>query len=138
MLSLYYESGRYISFVDGLFYSSSLEIPPGSLIDINGYKIRKPEWFKNKAHARAFEIALVLAQRKPMWSGVIIMTTPDCIDIIMFNGVSQIQLDINAVNPRVPAHKAMRLVPPLFESGKVIMDHGKHGKKIWYLELKRE
>lgn len=138
MLSLYYDSGRYISFVDGLFYSSSLEIPPGSLIDINGYKIRKPNRFKNLAHERAFEIALVLAQKKSMWSGVTIITTSECIDIIMFNGIPEIQLRLDAVNPQKVAVDAMRFVPSFFESGKVKLEQRKTGKKIRYLEIIRE
>lgn len=137
MISLNYESGRYISFVDGLFYSSPIEIPPGSLIEINGYKIRKPNRFKNLAHERAFEIALVLAQKKHMWSGVTIMTTSECIDIIMFNGVPEIQLKLDAVKPEKVAKDAMKFVPSFFESGNVRMDHRKHGKKIWYLEISK-
>jgi hypothetical protein len=138
MLSLNYESGRYISFVDGLFYSSAIEIPPGSLIEINGYKIRKPNRFKNKAHERAFEIALVLAKKKSMWSGITLITTPECIDIIMFNGDPEIQLKLDAKKPEKVAKDAMRYVPNFFESGIVVMDHRKHGKKICYLEINRE
>lgn len=137
MPSLYYESGRYISFVDELFYSSAIEIPPGSLIEINGYKIRKPNRFKNLAHERAFEIALELAKKKPMWSGVVMMTTPECIDVIMFNGIPEIQLKLNAVKPEKVAKDAMKFVPSFFESGIVRMDHRKHGKKIWYLEISK-
>lgn len=150
MPSRYYGPERYISFDDGLFCNTS-EIPMGSLIEINGYKIRKPNRFKNLAHERAFEIALVLAQKKPatkysqrmgditvQYVSPVIMTTSECIDVIMFNGISEIQLSIDAVNPRVPAHKAMDYVPSFFESGNAQVTKRTAGNHMWYLELKSE
>jgi hypothetical protein len=116
-------------------YSGIPETEPGTITVINGYKIQKPRRFKNKAHERAFEIALSLAIHKPMWSGVTIMTTSECIDAIMFNGIPEIQLNINAKNPRKVAHDAMELVPSFFEAGKVNLDKRKHGKRMWFLEI---
>ena len=129
MLSSYYGFSTYI--VNGL-------TPPDTEthLDVNGFKVLKPKRFKNLAHERAFEIALVLAQHKPMWSGVIIMTTSECIDCMMFNGDPAIQLDVNVKNPRTVAHDAMKFVPSLFEAEKVRLNKRKHGNRMWYLEIK--
>lgn len=126
------------SWIKTSIYTPVPEIFPGSSIEINGFKIRKPNRFKNLAHERAFEIALVLAQKEPMWSGVTMMTTSECIDTIMFNGIPEIQLKLDAKEPEKVAKDAMWYVPNFFESGIVVMDHRKHGKKIWYLEINRE
>lgn len=128
MLSLYYGFSEYK--VNGL-PRSDIE----DLLIVNGFKIQKPKRFKNLAHERAFEIALVLAQHKPMWSGVIIMTTSECIDCMIFNGLPEIQLKWNAKNPRKVAHDAMEFVPSFFEEDKVTVEKRKHGNRMWYLEI---
>jgi methylthioribose-1-phosphate isomerase len=117
-------------------------------IVINGYTINKPGYFKNKAHARAFEIALVLAQKKSSYTysqrmgdieikvtAPVSMDTSECIDCIMFRGPGEIQLNIDAVNPRQVAYDAMKLVPSFFEPGVVILSQKKKCRKIWYLEI---
>ena len=130
MLSLNYVSTQYI-----------LSVPPGfdqeATFLVNGYKLQKPKRYKNLAHERAFEIALVLAQKRPIWSGVTMMTTADCIDVIMFNGDPEIQLKLNAVNPQKVTKDAMKFVASFFDPGLVIFDQRKKGKKLWYLEIKR-
>lgn len=108
-----------------------LDIP----IVINGYKIEKPRRFKNKAHERAFEIALVLVQKKHIWSGVTIIDSSECIDIIMFQGMPEIQLNINAVNPQKVVLDAMKFVPSFFDDGIVVLKQRRKGKKIWFLEI---
>ncbi len=120
----------------------------GIFFNINGYVIIKPNYFKNKAHTRAFEIALILAEKKPAWMntqrmgdititvmGPVIMDTSECIDIIMFSVPKEIQLKEDAVNPRVVAHDAMKFVPSFFENGKVILNTKTKGRRPWYLEL---
>jgi hypothetical protein len=118
-------------------YTGIPEPEPFAEIKINGYTLYRPGYFKNKAQARAFEIALVLAQKKPLWSGVTIMTTSECIDTIMFNGVPDIHLDINAVTPSKVAKDAMKYVPKFFDPGVVVLDKLKNCKKMWYLEIFR-
>ena len=62
---------------------------------------------KNKAHARAFEISLVLANKKPAYtysqrmgdlnlnvSSPVTMDTVECMDCIMFRGHPDIQLKV--------------------------------------------
>jgi len=129
MLSIHYGFSEYI--VNGLPTPD-----PEALLIVNGFKIQKPKRFKNLAHERAFEIALVLANHKPMWSGVTIMTTSECIDCIMFNGDPDIQLDWDAKNPRKVARDAMEIVPSFFEQGKVKVNKRKHGNHMWFLEIK--
>lgn len=127
------------------------EMEPGTSLLLNGVKIYKPRRFKNKAHERAFEIALVLAQKKPasqtsrrmgdmilVTTSPIFMTSVECIDTIMFKGDPEIQLDINAVNPRKPAHDAMKMVPGFFDPGVVVLGKRINCKKMWYLEIKRD
>lgn len=123
------------SWIEPDTYTQIPELEHGISCIINGYKISKPRRFKNLAHERAFEIALVLAQHKPMWSGVTIMTTSECIDVCMFNGIPEIQLKINAVNPSKVAHDAMNLVPSFFEAGKVRVVKRNKGNRMWYLEI---
>lgn len=107
------------------------------ILNVNGYTIYKPYFFKNLAYARAFEIALVLARTKPSWSGVIILSTTECIDIIMEPSIPEIQLDPFVKNPRVPAHDAMKLVPTFFKPGYVTFGQHKNGRRMWYVELKK-
>lgn len=127
------------------------EIEPGTALIINGYKINKPRRFKNLAHERAFEIALVLAQKKPSYThsqrmgdiiitttAPVIMTTSECIDVIMFNGIKEIQLKIDVANPNIVAHRAMEYVPRFFESGNVQVKKRSKGNKMWYLEISME
>jgi hypothetical protein len=115
---------------------------------VNGYKIQKPGYFKNKAHARAFEIALILAQIKPVYTysqrmgdieiiftAPVKMDTSECIDCIMFRGPEEIQLNIDAVNPRQVAYDAMKLVPSFFEPGVVVLSQHKKCRKMRYLEI---
>jgi hypothetical protein len=141
--SSYYESDRYISFVNDSSY-----IVPGSIIEVNGYKIKKPERFKNLAHERGFEIALVLAQKQPSfkysqrmgdeylcYTSSIIMTTSECIDVIMYNGSRAIQLKEDAVNPGVVAHDAMRFVASFFIETEVNLKTKHKLKRMWYLEI---
>jgi hypothetical protein len=59
MLSSNYEEETYIRFVDDCSY-----IAPGTIIEVHGYEIKKPERFKNLAHERGFEIALILALKE--------------------------------------------------------------------------
>jgi hypothetical protein len=110
-----------------------LDVP----IEVNGYTFKRPSYFKNKAYARAFEIALVLAQKKPLWSGVTILDTTECIDIIMFRGVPEIQLKLEVTNPRKVAHDAMKLVPMYFDKGIVRLSQKKNGRREWFIELIR-
>lgn len=131
MSSLYYGFAGYI-------LSGIPEPAHDTLLEINGYKIRKPNRLKNLAQERAFEIALVLAEKPSFWSGVTIITTSECVDIIMFNGVPEIQLKTDAVNPRVVAHKAMEFVPGFFEPGRVLLKKRKYGNRMWFLEIKRD
>lgn len=123
----------------------------GTTLEINSFKILKPGYFRNKAHARAYEIALVLATKKSAYSysqrmgdieikvsAPVVLNTVECIDCIMFRGPSEIQLDLNIVNPRVSAHDAMKLVPSFFEPGVVVLNQMKNCRKMWYLEIKRD
>jgi len=128
MLSSYYGFQGYIF--------NGLTVPDQSgLLLVNGFKIQKPKRFKNLAHERAFEIALVLANHKPMWSGVTIMTTSECIDVMMSNGDPEIQLYWDVKNPRKVARDTMELVPSFFEKGKVKVSKRKHGNHMWFLEI---
>jgi len=102
---------------------------------INGYRIKKPDYFKSKARARAFEIALVLAEKKPSWSGVVSLNTIECIDIITFRGPKGIQLDLEVAQPDKAARDAMKLVPSFFDPGLVRMAQMKHHNRMWYLEI---
>jgi hypothetical protein len=104
-------------------------------IIINGHNIQRPAHFKNKAHARGFYLAMLLAAKKPIWSGIIILDISECIDHIMFSVPMEIQLNIDAVNPRVVAYDAMKFVPSFFEPGQVQLSHKDKGCKIRYLEL---
>lgn len=106
-------------------------------LQVNGYTIYKPAFFRNKAHARAFEIALFLARKKPSWSGVIMLATSECVDIIMDPVVSGIQLDPFVKNPRVPAHDAMKMVPNFFNQGLVTLKQRSKGRREWFLELRK-
>jgi len=108
------------------------------ILHVNGYTIYRPGYFQNKAHARAFEIALVLARKKPSWSGVIMLDTTECIDIIMDPVNPEIQLDPLVKNPRKVTHDAMALVPAFFNKGFVTMGKKKNGNRTWYLELKKK
>lgn len=116
---------------------------------INGHKINKPIHFKNKAQHRAYYIAMALAQKKPISAYTlrmgdeviiqtfpIIMTSSDCIEIIMFEVPPEIELDYNAKNPSKSAREAMEYVPAFFEPDVVIYDHKTKPKKIYFLEIK--
>lgn len=131
MPSVYYGFSGYI-------FSGVPEPDLNVPIEINGHKIRKPNRFKNLAHERAYQIALVLAQKKHLWSGVTIMTTAECIDTIMFNGTPEIQLKTDAVNPAKVALDAMRFVPSFFEEGTVTLSQSKKWRKMWFLEIFRK
>jgi|GEM_PF-6653030 hypothetical protein len=67
----------------------------------------------------------------------VVLDTVECIDCIMFRGPTEVQLDLNTVNPRVSAHEAMQLVPGFFESGTVVLNKMKKCRKIWYLEIRK-
>ena len=54
----------------------------------------------------------------------------------MFRRPGEIQLSIDAVNPRQVAYHAMKLVPNFFEPGVVVLAQKKRCRKIWYLEIK--
>lgn len=60
-----------------------------------------------------------MAQKKPSWSGVTILDASECIDIIMFKGVPEIQLKLDVTNPRKVAHDAMRLVHYYYDEEQV-------------------
>jgi hypothetical protein len=118
---------------------------------VNGHRIYKPTRFKNLAHERAFEIALVLASKEPTFThtyrmreliietkGRIIMSTSDCIEVIMFHGITEIQLKYNATDPDKSARDAMKFVPSMFDEGLVIYDFVTKPRKMWYLEIKSE
>lgn len=106
-------------------------------LHVNGYTINKPARFKNKAHERAFEISLVLVRKKPFWSGIIMLDTTECIDIIMDPVDPEIQLDPFVKNPNKVAHDAMKLVPAFFNQGLVNLRQRDHGRRIWFLELRK-
>lgn len=138
------------SYYDPTGYKFSVDptVDP-AILDINGYKIRKPAYFKNKAQARGFQIALVLASKKPPYvhrqrmgdmvlctSAPVTMTTSECIDIIMFEVPKEIELAIDVKEPEKSARDAMGHVPKFFEEGTVIFDKFKDRKKMWYLEIR--
>jgi len=119
-------------------------------LEVNGYRIQKPSRFRNLAHERAFEIALVLARKKPSYSysqrmgdiiitksSPIIMTTSECIDVITFNGIPEIRLKLDVVNPNKVAFDAMNLVPSLFDPGVVRLGQAKKLRRMWYLEIEK-
>jgi hypothetical protein len=54
----------------------------------------------------------------------------------MFRGHGEIQLSIDAVNPRQVTYDAMKLVPNFFKSGVVVLAQKKKCWKIRYLEIK--
>lgn len=129
-------------------YTGIPEIEPDTTIVINGYEIYKPGYFRNKAEARAFEIALVLANKKAAYDytqrmgdmelrfrGPVIIDTIECMDIIMFKGPIRSQLKVDAVSPNKVTHDAMQIVPSFFKPGEVKLDKKKNCKKIWFLEL---
>jgi hypothetical protein len=133
--------------LNGKFVDRSHE----TLLIVNGYNLYKPSRFKSKARERAFEIALVLASKQPAFThtqrmgGItivteapVIMTTSECIDVIMFNGDPDIQLGIHAVNPRVVAHDAMDLVKHFFDPGIVIRDKFPDRRRMWYLQISKD
>lgn len=118
---------------------------------INDYLIHKPRRFKNKAHERGYAIALEMAGKEPaimhrqrMGDMIVetkfpvIMTTNDCIEVMKYCGNEDIQLDKDAVNPRVVAHDAMEYVPNFFDPGLVTLEKRKKGNRMWYLELSRK
>jgi len=127
------------SYYDSTEYKSSVNptIDPAAPITINGYLVKRPAYFKNKSQARGYEIALILAQKKPLWSEITLMTTSECIDVIMFDVPREIRLDIEVKEPEKSARDAMRFVPNFFEEGKVIFDKMKKRKRMWYLEIKK-
>jgi hypothetical protein len=127
MSSLYYTGNEYI--LNGILH--------GEVLNINGYNVKRPYFFKNKAHARGFEIAVILANRKPTWSGITILDTIECIDIIKYQGAEEIHLNDDAVNPRVPAHDAMKYVPAFFDYGVVNLSCKKKRLRTWFLEIDR-
>lgn len=143
MLSVSYNFNEYI--VSGNTISE-LETPQSA----NGYRITKPFHFKNKAHHRAYYIALALAQKKPISvykqrmgdiviarDGPIILTTSECIDIIMFDIPPEIELDYNVKNPAKTTKDAMEYVPSFFDPGVVSLDHKTKPRKLYYLEIKK-
>jgi hypothetical protein len=115
----------------------------------NKHRITKPAYFKNKAHARGYEIALVLACKKSPYkheqrmgdmivttSPPVTMNTTECIDVIKFNGPEEIQLDLTVKEPEKSARDAMLYVPYFFDPGKVTIKQMKKKRKMWYLEIK--
>lgn len=142
MLSLYNVLQQYIP------SGSTADTTPASLL-VNGFKIYKPSRFKNIAHERAYEIALVLASKQPAYThsqrmgeitivtkAPVKMATSECIDVIMFNGIPEIQLKTSASDPDKSARDAMKFVPSFFDEGVVVMEILKRPKRIWYLEIK--
>jgi hypothetical protein len=118
---------------------------------INDYIIHKPRRFKNKAHERGYAIALEMAGKEPAimhrqrmgdmiieTRSPVIMTTNDCIDVMKYCGNPDIQLDKDAVNPRVVALDAMKYVPSFFDPGLVTLKQTKNKRKMWLLELTRK
>jgi hypothetical protein len=128
--------------------SGSSKSDPIAPMLVNGFRIYKPSRFKNLAHERAFEIALVLASKKPyiytQRMGDIMIVSPDpvsintseCIEVIMFNGDPEIQLKTSVKEPDKSARDAMKYVPNMFDSGKVELKQTKKCRKMWYLEIK--
>lgn len=119
-------------------------------IVINGFTFKRPIYSKNKAHARAFELALALAAKKPLSTytqkmgditieipGPVIMTTSECIDIMMFGCIPEIKLDLDVANPRKVAHDAMKVVKNFFPEGQVTLDQRTKGRREYYLKLIR-
>jgi hypothetical protein len=141
MPSGYYDSKEYKSSVD----SRGSEAHETT----NKHRIIKPAYFKNKAHARGYEIALVLACKKPPYkheqrmgdivlvtSPPVTMNTAECVDVIKFNGPEEIQLDLTVKEPEKSARDAMLYVPYFFDPGKVTIKQMKKKRKMWYLEIK--
>jgi len=141
MPSGYYDSKEYKSSVD----SGALEASETN----NKHRIIKPDYFKNKAHARGYEIALVLACKKSpskheqrmgdmiiKTSKPVIMTTIECMDVITFNGPKEIQLSLSVKEPEKSTRDAMVYVPYFFDPGKVTIKQLKNKRKMWYLEIK--
>jgi hypothetical protein len=121
------------------------------IYSINGFTIRHPHMFvRSKKKARAGVISLYLALKKPhihkqrMGDMVIesvqpvTMSTSECIDVIMFEVIPEIEVSINALQPDKPARDAMALVPSFFDNGKVSIESITKKRKMYYLELKRE
>jgi hypothetical protein len=134
-------------FSEYILNGSSKADPIAPLL-VNGFRIYKPSRFKNLAHERAYEIALVLASKQPTFTHTqrmgeitivtkapVIMTTSECIDVIMFNGDPEIQLKTSAVNPRQVAHDAMKFVPAFFDSGVVTEGQMKNMRRMRYLKI---
>ena len=140
MSSIYYDFSTYIL--------SGIPIPdPTAPIEINGYRIIRPSRFKNMAHERAFEISKVLASKIPhiytqrMGDTIIedpqpvIMTTSECIDVIMFDVPPDIELDYKAKDPDKAAREAMKFVPSFFDEGIVKLDFRIKPKRMWYIQI---
>lgn len=101
---------------------------------VNGYTLKRPYSFPNLACERGYHLAVFLANKKPMWSGVVIMATSECIDYIMFDVPKAIRLDLYVANPNKVTHDAMEYVPTFFEPDLVILDRKTKGRRPWYLE----
>lgn len=136
------------SYYDPTEYKFSVAPGIEPALIVNGYRLKRPAYFKNKAHARGFEIALVLASKKPAYTyrqrmgditickeSPVIMVTSECIDVIMFDVPKEIQLDIEVKEPEKSARDAMRFVPDFFEEGIIKFDKYKDRKRTWYLEI---
>jgi hypothetical protein len=103
-----------------------------------------------KTRARALVIALYLARKKPFvheqrmgdainkTSLPITMSTSECIDVIMFEVIPDIELMINALKPDKPARDSMKLVSSFFDTGIVEMKSWNKKGKMYYLELRKE
>lgn len=101
---------------------------------VNGYTLKRPYRFQSLAAERGYYLAILLANKKPTWSGVVILATSECIDYIMFDLPQAIKLDMDAVNPRKVAHDAMEYAQTYFDEGLVILDKKTKGRRPWYLE----
>ena len=136
-----------------IFPGTSTGIPaiePGTIFKNNGYNITIPIHFQNLAQHRAYYIALALTQQKPfstytqrmgdiviVRAGPIIMTTSECIDILMTNIPSEIELDYKAKNPSKVTRDAMAYVPSLFDPGVVALNYKTKPRKLYYLEIEK-
>jgi hypothetical protein len=119
-------------------------------MDLKEYILNaKPKRFKNVAHERGYEIALVLLDKKPCFThtqrmrgttlttnGKIIMTTSDCVDVIMFDIDPDIALKYNVSDPDKSARDAMGYVPSFFPEGIVKFDYYTKPRKLWFLEIR--
>ena len=120
------------------------------IYEINGFRIRQSRFLITKKKARALVIALYLAKKKThvyrqrMGDQIIETTSPrtlstsECIDVIMFEVIPDIELSINTLQPDKSARDSMKLVSAFFENAIVELKTWNHKGKMYYLELRKD